>query len=205
MKATSSAIKTNINVAACIDGQHRILWQSETAAEVLNAIDGLAIRNDRLIADDGGPAKTLFTNLLEFTKTGKGHAPFRSRRMPLHTSDGRQYVISIEHISAEEKENALLAFQGFVILIQEGAVKANTNDAKLGDISILSPMELDVAQYTASGLSVQEIADKKNVAPSTINTHKKRIYKKLAISNKQELATLYTEYRLRISTPEGSA
>jgi DNA-binding NarL/FixJ family response regulator len=50
--------------------------------------------------------------------------------------------------------------------------------------------ELDVAGLTASGLANQEMADRLYLSVQTIENHLSRIYRKLGISDRSDLAQL---------------
>lgn len=198
--ATEVAIEKKYQIAACIDGQCRVLWRNKGAEKAIDGMKDISIRNDRLIVSDDSEASPLFEALSDFTKTGLGHGPFKTRYQQVQSTDGHNYGLTLQHVSAETDENASAAFQGYALLIDEGTVKPRHSGQQLGSITTLSPAELSVAELTAGGMTASEIAIEKDVAPSTINTHKKRIYKKLGINSKQELATLYTEFRLQSST-----
>ena len=198
--ATEVALEKKYQIAACIDGQCRVLWRNQRADDAIDSMKDISIRNDRLIVNDDSEASPLFNALSDFTKTGPGHAPFMTRYQQVQSTDGRNFGLTLQHVSAETGEYTTAAFQGYALLIDERTVKPRHSGQQLGSISALSPTELSVAELTSSGMTVSEIALEKNVAPSTINTHKKRIYKKLGINSKQELATLYTEFRLQSST-----
>ncbi|MEM6844775.1 MAG: response regulator transcription factor [Bacteroidota bacterium] len=47
--------------------------------------------------------------------------------------------------------------------------------------SAITPREIEIIQYIADELSTQEIANKLNLSPHTINAHRKRILKKLDV------------------------
>ncbi|MCP9770005.1 DNA-binding response regulator [Lacihabitans sp. LS3-19] len=58
------------------------------------------------------------------------------------------------------------------------------------DTKALSNQELKIAKMLANGLSSPIIAEQLFISVNTVNTHKKRIYAKLNISNLQELVKL---------------
>lgn len=67
-------------------------------------------------------------------------------------------------------------------------------------IEPLTERELDVLQRIADGLSTPEIAEELIVAISTVRTHIKNIYGKLAVRNRVEAVTqAHTLHLLRVS------
>jgi ATP/maltotriose-dependent transcriptional regulator MalT len=52
------------------------------------------------------------------------------------------------------------------------------------EIELLSQREIEVLHYLAAGLSSQAIAQQLMVAPSTIKSHLKNIYRKLNVENR---------------------
>jgi DNA-binding CsgD family transcriptional regulator len=56
----------------------------------------------------------------------------------------------------------------------------------------LTAREHEVAALAANGLSSREIADKLYLSPRTVENHLQRIYDKLGVSNRQELATAFS-------------
>lgn len=54
----------------------------------------------------------------------------------------------------------------------------------------LTPQELEVAQLAAAGLSNREIGAKLYISPRTVTTHLYRIYPKVGVSSRTELARL---------------
>ncbi len=52
---------------------------------------------------------------------------------------------------------------------------------------ILSDRELEVLAYVGEGISTKDIADKLNLSPKTIDTHKENLKKKLKLKDKNDL------------------
>ncbi len=54
----------------------------------------------------------------------------------------------------------------------------------------LTEREKEIVQWITKGLSFKEVAKKLTVAPSTVSNHLYRVYHKLGISSRTELAKL---------------
>ena len=61
----------------------------------------------------------------------------------------------------------------------------------------LTPAERDVADLAASGLTVPQIAERLFVSPNTVKSHLRRIYTKLGITRRVQLASILTEHTTR--------
>ncbi|WP_298773784.1 LuxR C-terminal-related transcriptional regulator [uncultured Shewanella sp.] len=59
-------------------------------------------------------------------------------------------------------------------------------------IDLLSPREQEVVNWVTKGLSFKEAAKKMGVAPSTVSNHLYKIYRKLNIASRTELAQIYS-------------
>jgi two-component system, NarL family, response regulator LiaR len=57
-----------------------------------------------------------------------------------------------------------------------------------GEVSVLSPRELDVLRLIAEGLGNKEIADKLEISLSTVKTHIEDILARLKVSDRTQAA-----------------
>jgi two-component system invasion response regulator UvrY len=60
----------------------------------------------------------------------------------------------------------------------------------------LSPREIEVAMLLVQGLRQEDIAKRLNLSAKTVNTHKSRLFEKLAIQDNIALARLASQYGL---------
>ncbi len=60
-------------------------------------------------------------------------------------------------------------------------------EGPLEDASILTSTEIEIVRMIAGGLSTKEIAAKKYISFHTVMTHRKNIFRKLAVSSSSEL------------------
>jgi DNA-binding NarL/FixJ family response regulator len=61
---------------------------------------------------------------------------------------------------------------------------------------LLSPRELEVLRFIATGLAVKEIADRLSLSASTVHTHRARILLKLHLRSDVELSRYAVRHRL---------
>ncbi len=61
---------------------------------------------------------------------------------------------------------------------------------------LLSPRELEVLRFIASGLTVKEIADRLSLSASTVHTHRARVLHKLHLRSDVELSRYASRHRL---------
>ena len=75
-------------------------------------------------------------------------------------------------------------------------LRASGESSRRRDLSLrdeLTAQELQIAQLAAEGLSNREIGQKLFVSPRTVSTHLYRIYPKLGISARSQLAVALSE------------
>ena len=63
-------------------------------------------------------------------------------------------------------------------------------------IDDLSPRELEVAMLLVQGLRQEDIAKRLSLSAKTVNTHKTRLFQKLAVQDNIALARLCAQYGL---------
>jgi DNA-binding NarL/FixJ family response regulator len=71
-----------------------------------------------------------------------------------------------------------------------------------GALDLLSPQELLIAQLAADGLSNREIGQKLYLSHRTVGSHLYRIFPKLGIASRAELAAAVTPARATTPAPE---
>lgn len=79
------------------------------------------------------------------------------------------------------------------------------HDAPRGRLDALAPREREVALLTAAGLSSSDVAERLSVKPGTIRATPSRIYGKLGVSNRRELAELVQSEAIGTEAPKTNA
>ncbi len=67
----------------------------------------------------------------------------------------------------------------------------------------LSPRETEILRLLARGYAYKEIADELGVSLGTINTHVRRIYRKLHVSSRGEAVSLFAPFPTEPRAPQG--
>ena len=207
-RAMELCLDASPSFAACIDKQGRILWANGNFYEqLLGEIGGLSVRNDQLKAKEDADAKKvldLVAATLEHRvvsnspalKNNQNHTRAKSLSLPGDVT-GRRVQLQFDRISADQNDLSRQSMQACLITGELGRIKTNPGALRKGDLSALSAKERTVAELTAQGLAAREVGEELGVAPSTVQTHLKRIYKKIGIKNKLELTTLIVENSMR--------
>jgi DNA-binding CsgD family transcriptional regulator len=95
-----------------------------------------------------------------------------------------------KHLAATTLREALVVFDELGTPLWSGRVAAELarTDAPRNNASELTPAELRVARLTASGMSNKDIASALFVSPKTVEHNLSRIYRKLDVRTRAELA-----------------
>jgi LuxR family transcriptional regulator, maltose regulon positive regulatory protein len=83
-----------------------------------------------------------------------------------------------------------------ILDVLDGSSPAAGNQPPPLDVEELSPSELRVLRYLPTNLSRPEIAGELSVSPNTVNTHLRRIYAKLQVSDRSSAVQRARELRL---------
>lgn len=99
------------------------------------------------------------------------------------------------------KENAFSALTRCIRIVASGGISfpfsaqdtgAEPVGAATPDLSLdlLTPRELEIARLTADGLRTRDVGEILDISPGTVKIHLSRIYEKLSITSRVELANL---------------
>lgn len=74
--------------------------------------------------------------------------------------------------------------------------------ADLGDLDVLTPREMEVFYYLASGMTVADIGELMHRSPKTVERHLESLHRKMGFKNRAELVRLAVERGLVQFSPE---
>jgi two-component system, NarL family, nitrate/nitrite response regulator NarL len=89
---------------------------------------------------------------------------------------------------SESGENFLLALKQLIDAEPGQPLRSAPNEMDAGQLSKLSPRELDTARFMAQGLSNKEIAKELGISPATVKVYSKSIIMKFGVRNRTEFA-----------------
>jgi len=130
-------------------------------------------------ADDERMADLLEWARLERDLSGSASEHARSRRPTWLRPEER---LTVKPVGADDRRRVLVCIHAPL----RGVARAIP--CAPGELEGLSPREAEVAVYASRGFTALNIAARLNVAESTVKTHLKRIYKKLGVCSRVELA-----------------
>ena len=81
--------------------------------------------------------------------------------------------------------------------VAQNMALSNVAGGNLSPFDTLSPRELEVAMLLIQGLRQEDIAKRLSLSAKTVNTHKTRLFQKLAIQDNIALARLGAQYGLQ--------
>ena len=147
---------------------------SEPEAAIAHLTDALMVQRE--VEDHNGARRSLEALRDAFTGTGQLE---RTRRLEAALARGDEGL----------QEAAALALRG------RGARRRDPEHGWAG----LTGAEAEVAALAAAGASNPQIAERLYMSRSTVKTHLSRVYTKLGIANRTELATAVAQLRQPIT------
>lgn len=150
------------------------LASSELEAAIAHLTDALMVQRE--VEDHNGARRSLNGLRYAFIATGQLE---RAQRLESALARGDEGL----------QEAATLALRG------RGARRRDPEDGWAG----LTGAEAEVAQLAAAGVSNPQIAERLYMSRSTVKTHLSRVYKKLGVGNRTELAAAVAQLRAPIT------
>jgi DNA-binding CsgD family transcriptional regulator len=172
------------------------LGHLEGWAQVSDArlVKGMLARCRAVLADDGGEAEPLFDEALGHH--GREGLPYQVARTQL--AYGEWLRRERRKVDARAQLRlALDTFEGLGLTLwaerARGELKATGETARKRDVSTLdelTPQELRIAQLVAGGATNRDVAAQLYVSPKTVEYHLRKVFLKLGVSSRVELARL---------------
>jgi DNA-binding NarL/FixJ family response regulator len=98
----------------------------------------------------------------------------------IYKTSGREEILNAIDYTLKEKKY-------YPEEIFDMLLESSESDAENDKFRKLTSSEIEIVKLVANGMTAKEIALKKNLSIHTINTHRKNIFKKLAVNNVSEL------------------
>lgn len=185
---------------ALLDRKAGVLFVNQALRSM--AIEGaLNLRNQRLSSYSAAHAKRL-DELIQSAFRGSAGA---TMAIP-HPSDGRSVTLLVSSIRSRDIDRfASLDMRdaAAMVFVLDPAVSTTMPSEWVMDAYGLTLAEARVALHAASGSSVIQIGAQLKISPNTVKTHLRRVFSKLGIGSKAELAGIIASLRL-MARPVGT-
>ena len=165
-----------------VDRGLAIRQASAAAVALLDAADGLAVRQGTLVVEDGGAAQELRAAVASTIDHGRaGRSVFLCRRR----STRRAYRIVVLPGGADPRDGALLILED----PERGAVAACLGE-RLRHAYGATRAEAMLAEGLMRGLTLEEIAEQRKVGRETIRTQLRSLFQRTETRRQSELIIL---------------
>jgi DNA-binding CsgD family transcriptional regulator len=170
-----------------LNGKGDVLFANQTARQLTAQPDGLAVKENRLVAD--GPAQNAELQFLleQAAKTGTGfsngdavHIERKSQKPPLRLTIVPFAGNLLGHIPG----------LATLVFVDDPAKKPLSRAAALRTLFRLSPTETRVADLLLQGIEVREAAERLGTTVQTTRFHLKQIFVKSGVGRQTELIRL---------------
>lgn len=98
----------------------------------------------------------------------------------IFTTSGKEEILTAIQFTLKEKK--YFSEEILDLLLDSSELKASSEKH-----SKLTSSEIEIVKLVANGMTAKEIANKRNLSIHTVNTHRKNIFRKLAVTNVSEL------------------
>ncbi len=170
-----------------LDAEGRLLIANLAARRILEADDGLSLR-DGLLRLDGAQADSELRQILQdaigWRERGSGSAG--AELWVARPSGKRSYLANIVPINAAEPNSALGDDVAVVLLTVPDADQSVAAD-RIRRLYKLTGAEAELIRLMAEGFTLEEISRERGVTISTTRTHLKHVFSKTGTARQSEL------------------
>ncbi|NKB59729.1 MAG: hypothetical protein GKS00_25720 [Alphaproteobacteria bacterium] len=181
--------------ALLIDPSGRVRHMNAVATALFADNAGAGVANGALHFSDTA-ANDKLDSALKGLSAAAGEAVDMAARnfVARRPNKDRPLLVSVRSIGVQ---GAMAAYRQFtaIVLIRDPAVFARLDTALLMRSYALSAAEAEIAQAFDLGLTLQDIAQRRSVALSTVRSQFYNLMAKLSVSSQTELARLLRQYR----------
>jgi DNA-binding CsgD family transcriptional regulator len=178
---------------ALLDRNAAVLFVNKALRSM--ATDGaLSLRDQRLSSYSAPHAK----RLTELVSSASGGAPGGTMAIP-HPVDGRAVTVLVSSVRSRDLDRFANQYMGdaaAMVFTLDPGVSRTLPPEWVMDAYGLTSAEARVALHAALGGSVTKIGAQLKISPNTVKTHLRRVFAKLGIGSKAELAGMIASLRL---------
>lgn len=179
-----------------LDIRGGVVFRNAFAESLLQRQGALRCTNNTLAFSDSGAGANFLRGLAEITRReiasgGQCHQDFVIRRQGIL----RPYLASLRSVCGGLLEEVVPESVVGMLLVRDPEYFSALNKGLLQESYGLSAQELELAIALDQGLSLQEVARKREVASTTVRTQLYSLMAKLGIRRQQDLLRLLSQYR----------
>ena len=193
--AALEALGRNGRAAFLVDRAARISQMNAKAEAICAQGDGLTARHGRLVPHEADAQRQLRAALSFQLGEGPTTAPKGPTFVVIHrASASMPFVAEVTPFAFDVLWSTPVAATALVTIEDPDSQRPIVSEGVAAALS-LTRGETRVAGLLASGRSEREIADALAVSLNTVKTHRKRIYAKLGVARRVELAAILSARR----------
>lgn len=179
-------------VILVVDRRARLLWSNADAAGLLAGVEGLTLRDGRVVANAQVENLALLEAVSNVAKAGHGGAGDDARVVSI--SHGRRthpIMVSVRPVPEMFAPGEGRYHGAAMLLIKTPERLADSKYCSFAPMFELTPAQARLAQLVLSGYSLRSASRKLGVSENTIRSHLKQIYLKTGTHGQMDLVHLH--------------
>jgi len=165
-----------------------VAYLNDAARRLLAAADGMRLAGSRVVVHDVMVDEAI-QDVLEGLRHGKeGRLPVGHDLLATRPSGARPYVVSLLPVIVTGGEALLLPRRWLLAIVTDLSTRRIPGGAYLQQVYGLSQAEARVCLKVGDGDSLEDMAAELNVSVATVKSHLLRIYRKLDVDSRVQLA-----------------
>ena len=179
-----------------LDAAGRTLHLNATARRIVAEGDGAGLRNGQLAFSDSAAARSYGKALGQLAPPAGEQADMSARSFPARRPSGkRPYLVAIRSLPKETELEAFAWGAAAILFIRDPELFVRLNDRLLSRSFGLTRMETKLAVALDRGLTLRDVARKREVSITTVRSQLYSLMAKLAVRRQSDLIRLLANYR----------
>ncbi len=174
-----------------LDAKRRVLVKSRGAERILDAKDGFSVDSSGPVAEDARENATLQKLIADALDARAGEEIRSAGFVAVNRPSGeRAYAVMVTPLLAAPPGGSMVRDAAVAIFVADPSARVSTPPEVLSELYQLTHSEAELVRLLASGLSLDEAAEKRGVSLNTARSHLKHAFAKTDTSRQGELVRL---------------